>query len=163
MKKICCFLGHRTIEASQKLKIDLSRIVTKLITEENVGTFLFGSKSQFNDLCYKTVSNLKEIYPFIRRVYIRAEFPDIDDDYKDFLMQKYEDTYFPDCIYKSGKAVYVERNFLMIDKSDICVMYFKESYILQKNGMSKRKSGTGIAYEYAFKKGKKIINLSIEH
>lgn len=57
--KICCFLGHRKIENSDELEQTLYKISEHLITKENVHTFLFGSKSQFDDLCYKVITELK--------------------------------------------------------------------------------------------------------
>lgn len=44
-KKTCCFFGHRTINETEELKSKLTGILEKLIAEENVDTFLFGSKS----------------------------------------------------------------------------------------------------------------------
>ncbi|MBQ1223022.1 MAG: hypothetical protein IIX84_01920, partial [Oscillospiraceae bacterium] len=82
---ICCFLGHREIRETAELKNRLSETVEKLIIHKNVDTFLFGSKSCFNELCRKTVSEIKERYPNIRRIYVRAEFPDISDSYEKYL------------------------------------------------------------------------------
>ncbi len=42
----------------------------------------------------------------------------------------------------------------MIDKSDICIVYYTPDYTPTR----KRKSGTKAADEYALKNGKKIIN-----
>lgn len=41
----------------------------------------------------------------------------------------------------------------MIDRSDICVIYFDENAFNEK-------SGTKIAYEYAMKKKKEILNMA---
>ena len=49
----CCFIGHRTIKETKELKAKIHKIVEKLIVDKNVGTFLFGSKSKFNNLCLK--------------------------------------------------------------------------------------------------------------
>lgn len=113
----CCFFGHRTINESEELKIKLREAVEKLIVEENVDTFLFGSKSRFDALCLEIVSEIKEKYPHIKRIYVRAEFPFIDDSFKAYLMKLYDDTYYPEKILGAGKAAYVERNYEMIDSS----------------------------------------------
>lgn len=128
----CCFIGHREITETKDLKIKLKIIIEKLIMEEKVDTFLFGSKSRFNDLCLEIVSELKEKYPDIKRIYVRAEYKYIDDDYKNYLLKSYEDTYFPENIAKAGKAVYVQRNFEMIDKSKFCVVYYDNDCSLSK-------------------------------
>ena len=68
----CCFIGHRKIKKTAELKNNLSKIIERLITENDVDTFLFGSKSQFNDLCWELVTELKEKHPEIKRIYVRA-------------------------------------------------------------------------------------------
>jgi len=155
MKKVtCCFLGHREIEETDELKDKLHTVIEKLILDEKVGTFLFGSKSQFDRLCYTLVTQVKEKYPHIRRIYVRAEFPQIDDGYKAYLLESYEETYYSEQAVGAGKAVYVERNRDMIDQSDVCIIYCEEDYA-PKN----RKSGTRLALEYAVKRNKRIIRL----
>ena len=57
----------------------------------------------------------------------------------------------------AGKAVYIERNCEMIDNSRFCVVYYDENYIPSRKN---KKSGTKIAYDYAVKKGKEIINVN---
>lgn len=121
----CCFIGHRTIDETEKLKFQLNSIIEMLIVKNHVKTFLFGSRSRFNDLCYETVSALMRNYPFIKRVYVRAEYPVIDENYKRYLLKDYEETYYPDKIRGAGSAVYVERNYEMIRKSKYCVFILK--------------------------------------
>ncbi len=151
-EKNCCFFGHRLINKTNELENCLYRTIEYLIVEEKVSIFLFGSKSHFDDLCYDLVSRLKEKFPHIKRVYVRAEYPNIDESYKAYLMQRYEETYYPEKMLGAGRAVYVERNFEMIDQSSFCVVYYDEGSI-----PSGRKSGTKIALEYAKKRGKKIL------
>ena len=141
-KYIACFLGHREIRETEKLKSEISKIVKKLILEKHVDTFLFGSKSRFDDLCHKILTEYKEKYPHIKRVYVRAEYPEISDEYKEYLLQSYEDTYYPKTVMNSGKACYIKRNFEMIDRSQFCVIYYVNDYT--DNG---KKSGTKIAFD----------------
>ena len=154
-EKTCCFFGHRTINETEELKSKLIEIIEKLIVEKQVDTFLFGSKSRFNSLCQETVTEIKEKYPHIKRVYVRAEYPIISEDYKNYLLENYEDTYYPEKIKNSGRAAYVERNYEMINKSHYCIVYYDEQGV-----PTTRKSGTKIALDYAIKKGKQIISLS---
>ena len=148
-ERTCCFIGHRKIENTLELRTKLSETIERLIKDKNVDTFLFGSKSEFNSLCRELVTKIKEKYPHIKRVYVRAEYPDIDDDYRAYLLQYYEDTYYPDKIKSAGRAVYVERNFEMIKKSRFCIVYCDEDY-----NLTSRKSGTRIALDYALKQKK---------
>ena len=71
-EKTCCFFGHRKINETEELKSKLIEIIEKLIVEKQVDTFLFGSKSRFNSLCLELVTEIKEKYPHIKRVYVRA-------------------------------------------------------------------------------------------
>ena len=162
----CCFFGHRKINNSSELRIKLSVLIEKLIVIEEIHTFLFGSKSEFNDLCYETVTKLKEKYPHIKRIYVRAEYPYIEQSYTDYLLDGYEDTYFLDKMVNACKASYIERNYEMIDKSRICVVYYDENYAPPRRKKNRRdltdyqpKSGTKIAYERAVKKKLRVINI----
>ena len=154
MKNTCCFIGHRNIGQTEKLENILTEIIENLILCKKINTFLFGSKSEFNRLCYKKVTESKKKFPHIKRVFVRAEYPFINDDYKEYLLGIYEDTYYPDNILKAGRAVYVERNFEMIRDSSVCVFYYKDDYRVQG-----RKSGTKIAYDYAVRLNKEIIRV----
>ena len=155
IKNTACFLGHRTINETEELKSKLKEIIEKLITKENVDTFLFGSKSRFNSLSLELVTEIKEKHPHIKRIYVRAEYPHISEDYKEYLLQNYEDTYYPKCVLGSGKAAYVKRNYEMINKSHFCIVYYDE-----QNAPTTRKSGTKIALDYAIKQGIQIINVA---
>lgn len=151
---ICCFLGHRQIVETEELKEQICSIIEDLIINSHVNTSLFGSKSRFNSLCHELVSKAKEQHPYIKRIYVRAEFPEISDSYRDYLLESYEDTYYPAKLLNAGKAVYIKRNCEMIDHSTICVIYYQKDCLPKK-----RKSGTKIALDYALKKNKKIILL----
>ena len=149
-----CIFGHRKINETEELKTKVYNTVERLIIKEKVDTFLFGSKSQFDSLCLKQITKLKEKYPYIKRVYVRAEFPNINDAYRAYLLEIYDDTYYPEKIIGAGRASYVERNREIIDHSSFCVVYYDESYTY-----STRKSGTKLALDYAVKRGKTVLNM----
>lgn len=157
-----CFIGHRNIEKTDEL-ISLLRDTIVTLIDKGVTTFLFGSKSEFDNLSWKIVTELKKKYPFIKRVYVRAAYQFIDKSYEEYILKSYEETYFPPKLENAGKFSYVERNYEMIDNSTYCVFYYNEDYIppLNRNTLlpSSGNSGTKIAYEYATKKKKIIINL----
>ena len=165
-KHTCCFFGHRKINETPELIEKLTKTVESLITEKGVNTFYFGSKSEFDNLCHKIVTTLKEKYSQIERIYVRAAFQHIPDWYEDSLLEHYEGTYFPEHVEKAGKASYVKRNQEMINKSDYCVVYYDENFLPPRRKNSRRdlfdyqpKSGTAVAYDYAVKKKKEIINV----
>ena len=69
----CCFFGNRTINETDELRTKITEAVERLITYENVDTFLFGSKSEFDRLCLELVTKIKEKYPHVKRIYVRVE------------------------------------------------------------------------------------------
>ena len=162
----CCCIGHRKIEETPALIARLRKTIRMLIEEKGVHTFLFGSKSEFDSLCQSVVTELKQAYPFLRRIYVRSSYPQISDRYRAYLLKSYEDTYFPMAIEKAGKAAYIERNRVMLDASAFCVVYYDENYLPPRRKAAKKdlqdyqpKSGTQLAYRYAEKNGLMIFNV----
>lgn len=149
------FIGHRTIEYSDELRNRLTEAVEGLIVRENADTFLFGSKSEFNDLCHDVVTELKEKYEDIKRIFVRAEYEYIDRSYIEYLSDFYEDTFYPSQVHGAGSRAYIVRNKVMIDMCDVLIVYFDSGYSPQ----TMTRSGTGISFDYAKKKNKRIINL----
>ena len=151
----CCFFGHRTINETNELRTKLMNCIEKLITDEKVDTFLFGSKSEFDRLCLEVVTELKGKYPHIKRIYVRAEYPVINDGYNSYLLNSYDFTYYPQVIIGAGRAVYVKRNYEMIDRSNFCIVYCEDG-----DKYEGRRSGARLALDYAEKRGKRIIRFS---
>ncbi len=160
-----CFIGHRKIIKTDKLLYLLKETILQLI---NVGvtTFIFGSKSEFNDLSWEVVTMLKNEYPSIKRVYVRNNNQYINDFYEKYLLTRYEETYYPPKLENAGKYSYVKRNYDLIDNSEYCIFYYNKNYTVSHNKQQNdfiltptSKSGTKIAYNYAISKRKNIINL----
>lgn len=156
---VACFIGHRTITVTDELCERIRTTVLDLIDNQDVDTFLFGSRSQFDELCLKIVTEIKEIRPHIRRIYVRAEYPYISADYEKYLLTFYDETYMPENIIHAGKAIYIERNRHMIDSSDSCIFYFKTS----RKQLYYQTCGTQCAYHYAQNASKVIINFHYCH
>ena len=136
-----------------------------LIETQSVQVFLFGSASDFNNLCHEAVTQIKIQYPSIKRVYVRSHFSYVSQSYIDYLLKSYEDTYIPQRVEIASIASYVERNQEMINSSDFCVFYYDKDYAPPMRKHSRHslyyqpKSGTRLAYEYAIQKKKNVINL----
>ena len=180
----CCFIGHRKINYSKELEEQLEKIIEDFIIEFNDITFLFGSRSEFNDLCHKVVTRLKEKYPDIRRVMYtcKSESCTLENEKEKFeqLISKftglnsellcYEEECEFNTKYVSGRASYIERNQAMINESDYCIFYYDESYkptlkinFNQNKSYYKPNSGTKLAFDYAKRKNKKILNIFIKN
>ena len=186
LEKKCCFVGHRTIVASEELTENLTKTIERLIAEEGVKYFLFGSRSEFDDLCHSIVTALKEKHPHIVRVaYTRRSEYAVKAEEKekmertwasvlktDVKFKDYDAEVQSEKVYSAGKASYVERNQEMIDASEFCIFYYNEEYQPPQRKRTNRdlstyqpKSGTRLAYEYAVQKSKKtekvVINMFV--
>ncbi len=172
--KCCCFIGHRNIEQSEELRDKIRKLTETLIVEKGVTYFLFGSKSNFNSLCLEIVSELKLKYPFVKRIGFTAKNEGVILEKDKAKYQKVLNNSL-NCVDEefehknkqvAGKGSYVERNQSMIDHSDFCVFYYDETYRPKPRKSSKQsvtfyqpKSGTAVAYIYAQKMTKTIINV----
>ena len=184
MGKVCCFIGHRKIDKSAELTQKVSDVINDLIENKGVNTFLFGSRSEFDDLCHSIVTELQKNNPQIKRIMYtcRSEYAVKKEEKeeresiaravtkRDIKYKDYDGAMMSDRLWSAGKASYVERNQDMINASDYCVFYYNPQYLPPKRRYSKRdiseyqpKSGTQIAFDYANQRlrgGKeiKIIN-----
>ncbi len=160
MNKSACFIGHRKVNPSPDFQKKLNNIIIKLIEKEKIENFLFGSKSEFNDICYDIVSDLMKQYPQIKRIHYRTNYPNADEYTKKLLLQGYEESIFPQSVFCAGRASYIKRNQEMINDSDICVFYYNKTRFSGdgKHLNTQPHSGTALAYNYAVKNNKKIIN-----
>lgn len=156
--KKCCFIGHRDIVLNDLLIKNIKYVIEKLIILKDVKVFLFGSNSRFDDICYDIVSELQKKYE-IKRVYVRSQYQFISDQYKNYILSFYEDTYFSNKSIKAGKIAHIKRNEQMIDESDFCVFYYNKNYNIKDKENHILNSGTYIAFKYAIKRKKTIINV----
>ncbi len=178
--KTSSFFGHRNVKSSHKLNQTLKDTIENLIIYCNVSIFLFGSRSNFDYICYSVVTELKTKYPIIKRVFytckseyciIESERKKLERDYSNVVNQKihlqgFEEEFEHKTKYSAGKASYVERNYAMINNSDYCIFFYDKNYLPEIRKYSKRsigyyqpKSGTALAYKYAKQKKKITINL----
>lgn len=148
-------IGHRKINKTQDFVNKLTEIIVNLIENEGADSFLFGSRSEFDDLCYDIITELRYKYPQIKRVYERAEYGKIDQDYLKTVLKYYEDTFYSYKVESSGKLAYVTRNEILVLACDVLLVYYDQEYNPPKKG----NSGTKKAVNYAKKKNKRIINV----
>lgn len=178
--KSCSFFGHRNVEITEELKSQIKDIIKNLIVNFNVQVFLFGSRSNFDCLCRLAVSELKAEYSNIKRVsYTCKSEACILENQRQEIEKIYERYFGQDVGFMvveeeiehktkqtAGRASYVQRNKSMIDDSDFCVFFYDENYRPQERKYAKNslvnyqpKSGTALAFEYAKRKKKSIINV----
>ena len=159
--KACSFFGHRDTPQTDELKQKVRETVERLIVEEGVDAFLFGSRSKFDELCHIVVTELKEKYPHIQRIAylckhesecLVGEGAKMKQQIKqltgrDVYVSEYEDIRKSDRVNSAGRASYVVRNYWMVENSDYVIIYIKKKYSL-----SRSISGTWVVYQYAIKK-----------
>lgn len=185
MEKVCSFFGHRRIKETEDLVQCLRNKIVELIEQYGVKIFLFGSRSDFDELCHRIVTELRVKYPDLqRRAYTcRSETCILENE-----REKWEKIYSEvknrevhllgveqEVEHKNkwtaGRASYVERNQAMIDDSDYCIFYYNPYYQPPRRKYSKRslgdyqpKSGTQLALDYAYQRkraGKELFILNV--
>ena len=67
---IVTFIGHRKLQFDGGFRLRLKEHILKLIDDRNADTFLFGSRSDFNDLCLEVVTEIQKERPDIKRIYV---------------------------------------------------------------------------------------------
>ncbi|MBQ7336210.1 MAG: hypothetical protein IJW92_07045 [Clostridia bacterium] len=153
MKKdlICSFFGHRTIKITDEL---YTTTTAEIIKSVNFGCriFYFGGYGDFDDLCYKIVTKIKEQNPElnIRRIYCVAQERYLRKNVRYFRREDYDEvTYLMPSFEGWYQSIYF-RNCAMIDESAFVIFYAEE----------RENSGAHKAYQYAKKKkDKHIVNL----
>lgn len=149
--KICSFFGHRYIDISTELENKVKSTILKLITIKNINTFYFGGFGEFDKLCWETTTEIKQSYPFIKRVYCLEDERYLrsnkrpkylkTEDYEEFIYLSLSYDYWYTRIYY--------RNCEMIKHSDYTVFYV---YNTENSGAYK-------ALQYAVKNKKNIIRI----
>ena len=178
-----CFIGHRTVNNTEQIKVKLFNTLSSLMAK-GADTFLFGSRSEFDFLCWKIVTTLKKKYPQIKRVSYNAPHETAytskgeRESCERFFSQAmkhevhyadYEEAVDSQKAIKANKNAYIMRNQEMIDTSDVCIFYYNKDYKppIRKSPNKhlsdyQPKSGTAIAFAYATQKKKQIYNMFIE-
>lgn len=165
--KTCSFIGHRNAILSDLQITYLYNLIENLVVCQHVDIFIIGSRSKFNDICHKIVTDIKMKHHHIQRLaytckhevcvlankksllektYTRLSNKKIN------LLEMENEVEFKNK-YLCGKASYIKRNFAIIDDSDFCIFYYNKNYTPKTTN-----SGTAIAYNYAIWKNNKYNN-----
>lgn len=173
--KSCCFIGHRDAIINKNLIEQLRLTIEKLICNDEVTDFIFGSNSVFSNVCHLIVTDLKENYPYINRIAYCSE-----NEYfclesereqkeaqlssvlkKEIRLFGFEKGYTP--IIQSNVSKKLDDKIMaMIDDSDYCIFYCNEkelSSFANRYDLFHTTNKTAVAYEYAMSKNKEIINM----
>lgn len=138
---VCTFFGHRDTPAT--VKEPLRKILIDLIENSNTNIFYVGNNGSFDQMARNLLKEIKKTHEI--DYYVVLAYIPTKPNNKDFS----DSIYFDELNSKPHRVRIIERNKLMIDKSDIVITYVTHI--------------TGGAAEFkalAERKGKKVINIS---
>lgn len=176
----CSLFGHRYIDTKEDLYQPLFNIMENLIIQKNVSIFNFGTKSEFYDICYDVFMLLQKKYKHIKsECYLcnsececlkneSSKYQNILDKISklNIRLKEFDKINNLSSSNMSGKWAYIKRNQEMIKNSKVCIFYLNQDYepplksLYGGKILFGTKSGTPIAYNYAFKLRKSIIVLN---
>lgn len=152
-EKTCSCFGHFTIEITDELKSSTSKEIEKAIGH-GIRIFLFGGRSDFDNLVYDIVSEYKLQNPRldIKRIFCFPLESHLRKPPNWFQRKEYEGYSCPTKDFDWWYTAIYYRNCAMIDQSDLVLFYAEE----------RKNSGAYKAYKYAVKNHKQIVNLALK-
>ena len=137
---VCTFFGHR--DTPYNIKEKLKSVIIDLIENKNVNTFYMGDNGAFDRMAREILKELKNKYE-INYYVVMAYIP------KKSEHEDYGDTvYFDELNIKPYKCRIVERNKIILRKSDVVVTH-----------VTRIVGGAAEFKKMAEKKGKTVINV----
>ena len=141
--KTCTFVGHKRLKNKTLVKKKIEKVVKDLISK-GVKEFLFGSSSEFVDLCYEVVTSLKEEFKDIIRIgcpcgnetfYTQQEAKNQEKEFERVLKRKIKLSGYEKIMHINFGSldVYNERDKRLVEESDVCVLYLIGNYISNSN------------------------------
>ena len=120
-RKSCFFIGHR--EADERLLPELTDVIERLITEEQVFCFYVGGYGGFDRIAATAVKQMKRHHPEVTLTlvlpYHPAERP-VEVPYG------FDGTYYPDGLEQVPRRfAIVQANKIMVDASDWLIAYVR--------------------------------------
>lgn len=149
--KVCSFFGHRDIVITEELKIKTKNIIENLI-KNCYAAFYFGGFGDFDNLCWEIVSELKNKYPSIKRIFCVADprLTKISKCPSWLNYQNFEDIVYLDLNFDYWYTRIYYRNCEIIKQSDMILFYVTDT----------KNSGAYKALQYAKKMKKEYINIA---
>ena len=149
-EKICSCFGHSDVDITDDL-IARTRIEIDRAIDDGVRIFLFGGRSDFDDLCYRLVTEKRSANPQLnlKRVFCFPLDKQLRKPPRWFIRREYESYDCPMKHFDYWYSAIYYRNLAMIDQSDLILFWVEK----------RENSGAYKTYEYAAKKRKRIVNL----
>ena len=149
-EKVCSCFGHLEVEITDELVARTEEEIDRAIAD-GVRVFLFGGRSDFDDLVYDVVTRKREQQPYlgIRRIFCFPLENHLRKPPAWFRKKEYEGLECPTKRFDWWYTAIYYRNCAMIDSSDSVLFYAEK----------RQDSGAYKAYKYAVSSRKKIVNL----
>ncbi len=149
IEKTCSCFGHSKVDITDELIARVRMEIDKAVAD-GVRIFLFGGRSDFDDLCYYLVTEKKNAEPRldIKRVFCFPLDKQLRKPPRWFIRKEYEALECPTKDFDYWYTAIYYRNVAMIDKSDLILFWVEE----------RENSGAYKTYRYAVKKHKRIVN-----
>ena len=150
-EKSCSVFGHSKIKITKELENYLKSTFKMLITQENVKYFYFGGFGEFDDLCHSIITELKNEYPEVYRIFCLSDprHQRLSKRPKWLKDEDYEEITYLDLNFDYWYSRIYYRNCEIIDRSDFVIFYVNHT----------EQSGAYKALQYAKRKKKQIINV----
>lgn len=149
-EKTCSCFGHSEVDITDDLIARTRAAIDKAVAD-GIRIFLFGGRSDFDDLCYDLVSEKRNAEPQlnIKRVFCFALDKQLRKPPRWFIKKEYEALECPTKDFDYWYTAIYYRNLAMIDQSDLILFWVEQ----------RENSGAYKTYLYAFKKHKRFVNL----
>ncbi len=150
IEKTCSCFGHTYVDITDDLIARTKTEIDKAVAD-GVRIFLFGDRSDFDDLCYDLITEKRNAEPWlnIRRVFCFSLETQFRKPPRWFIPKEYEALDCPLKIYDYWYTSIYYRNLAMIDQSDLILFWVEP----------RENSGAYKTYQYAVRKHKRIVNL----
>ena len=117
MAKTCAFLGNANIWNEKETAEKIRQAVVDLITNKQVGTFLVGTKGEYEVLAHKVMEQIRCDYPDIKIMLVIAYVKDLER-----CPYSFDDFYYPWKVEKSNKRWSIaKRNDWIIEQTDYVI------------------------------------------
>lgn len=149
MRKCCCIFGHRDFWASVEREKAIKAAIVDCIRERGITEFLVGGNGEFDIMCAKYLSELRQEYPQIRVTKVLA----YRGQKRDMFEEEYDKKTFDATVYPPLEEVppqfaIVKRNEWMVRASDYAIFFVQHDW-----------GGAYRMLKYVISRGVSFVNL----
>ena len=123
----CSFFGHRDIEVTEHLQKVLKNMLKEKIVKDNYTVFYFGGFGDFDDLCYKLITELKKEFNDIKRIFCLTDYKYSTKPINKFTDKEYEEVVYFDLEFNWWYKRIYYRNLEIINRSDYVIFYVNKT------------------------------------